>query len=120
MINIQKPGARLTNLVSLAGCFIAILSGCDSSGNAKTANQAPPAPIVTIAQPIAKDVVEWDEYAGRLEAVQTVEVRSRVNGYISQVNFKDGAKVKKGDLLYVIDPRPYVAERDRTAAEVDR
>ncbi|MFI4922634.1 MAG: efflux RND transporter periplasmic adaptor subunit, partial [Burkholderiales bacterium] len=120
MINFQKPGTRPTFLTGLAVCFVAILAGCDSSGNAKPANPGPPAAVVTMSQPIAKDVVEWDEYTGRLEAVQTVEVRARVNGYISQVNFKDGAKVKKGDLLYVIDPRPYIAERDRTAAEVDR
>ncbi len=93
---------------------------CACGPNAPATPASPPAPAVTVAQPIAKDVVEWDEYTGRLEAVQTVEIRARVNGYISQVNFKDGAKVKKGDLLYVIDPRPYVAERDRTAAEVDR
>ena len=118
--NFQERVTRPAFLAGLTACFVAILPGCDSSGNAKPANLGPPAAVVTMSQPIAKDVVEWDEYTGRLEAVQTVEVRARVNGYISQVNFKDGAKVKKGDLLYVIDPRPYVAERDRTAAEVDR
>ncbi|MGH8752669.1 MAG: efflux RND transporter periplasmic adaptor subunit [Burkholderiales bacterium] len=120
MINFPEQGTRPVVLAGLAACFIAILAGCDSSSNAKPANPGPPVAVVTVSLPIAKDVVEWDEYTGRLEAVQTVEVRARVNGYISQVNFKDGAKVKKGDLLYVIDPRPYVAERDRTAAEVDR
>ncbi|MGH8756047.1 MAG: efflux RND transporter periplasmic adaptor subunit, partial [Burkholderiales bacterium] len=120
MINFPEQGTRPVFLVGLAASFIAILAGCDSSSNAKPANPGLPVAVVTVSLPIAKDVVEWDEYTGRLEAVQTVEVRARVNGYISQVNFKDGAKVKKGDLLYVIDPRPYVAERDRTAAEVDR
>ncbi|MGH8753410.1 MAG: efflux RND transporter periplasmic adaptor subunit, partial [Burkholderiales bacterium] len=120
MINFSEPGLRPAFLAGLTACFVAILPGCDSSSNAKTANQLPPAPVVTVSQPIAKDVVEWDEYTGRLEVVQAVEIRARVNGYITQVNFKDGAMVKKGDLLYVIDPRPYVAERDRTAAEVDR
>ena len=120
MINFPKPVRKPAYLAGLAACLITILSGCDSSSNAKPANPGPPAAVVTVSQPIQKDVVEWDEYTGRLEAVQTVEVRARVNGYISQVNFKDGAKVKKGDLLYVIDPRPYIAERDRAAAEVDR
>lgn len=120
MINFPKPGTKPAFLAGLAACFVAILAGCDSSGDAKPANRVPPAAVVTVSQPIQKDVVEWDEYTGRLEAVQVVEVRARVSGYISQVNFKDGAKVKKGDLLYVIDPRPYIAERDRTAAEVDR
>jgi multidrug efflux system membrane fusion protein len=120
MINILKLTTRPEYVASLAVGFVAILAGCDSSSNAKLANQGPPPAVVTVAQPVAKDVVEWDEYTGRLEAVQVVEVRARVSGYISQVNFKDGAKVKKGDLLYVIDPRPYIAERDRTAAEVER
>lgn len=120
MINFLKLATRPTFLAGLATCFVAILAGCDSSSNAKPANPGPPAAVVTVSQPIQKNVVEWDEYTGRLEAVQTVEVRARVSGYLSQVNFKDGAKVKKGDLLYVIDPRPYVAVRDRTAAEVDR
>ncbi len=120
MINILKLATRPEYIASLAVGFVAILAGCDSSSNAKPANQGAPAPIVTVSQPIAKDVVEWDEYTGRLEAVQTVEIRARVSGYISQVNFKDGVKVKKGDLLYVIDPRQYVMERDRSAAEVER
>ena len=120
VVNFQERSTRPAFLAGLAACFIAILAGCDSSSNAKPANQALSAPVVTVSQPIAKDVVEWDEYTGRLEVVQAVEIRARVNGYITQVNFKDGAKVKKGDLLYVIDPRPYAAERDRTAAEVDR
>ncbi|HWN30723.1 MAG TPA: efflux RND transporter periplasmic adaptor subunit, partial [Burkholderiales bacterium] len=119
MIDFQKLGARPSFLASIAACFVvAILAACDSSSKAKPAG--PPAPVVTVSQPIAKEVVEWDEYTGRLEAVETVECRARVSGYISQVNFKDGVKVKKGDLLYVIDPRPYVAERDRSAAEVER
>lgn len=120
MINFPMSGTRPLFIAGLAACFVAILAGCDNSGNAKPANPGPPAAVVTVSQPIQKDVVEWDEYTGRLEAVQVVEVRARVSGYISQVNFKDGTKVKKGDLLYVIDPRPYVAVRDRTAAEVDR
>src|SRR5712691_4376208 len=98
--------------------LLSLLSACGP--NAPATPSSPPPPAVTVARPIAKEVVEWDEYTGRLEAVETVEIRARVSGYISQVNFKDGVKVKKGDLLYVIDPRPYVMERDRTAAEVER
>ena len=120
MIDIPEATARQVFFAVAAAFSIVVLSACDSSTNAKPANQTPPPAVVTVAQPIAKDVLEWDEYTGRLEAVQTVEVRPRVSGYISQINFKEGSKVKKGDLLYVIDPRPFIAERDRAAADVDR
>ena len=62
--------------------------------------------------------MEWDEYPGRLDAVDMVEVRARVSGYLESVHFKDGAEVKKGDLLFVIDPREYQAELDHAEAEV--
>ena len=78
----------------------------------------PPAAAVTVAQPTQKEVMEWDEYPGRLEATEMVEIRARVNGYLQSINFKDGAEVKKGDLLFVIDPRPYQAELDRAKAEL--
>jgi multidrug efflux system membrane fusion protein len=63
-------------------------------------------------------VVEWDEYQGWVEAVDTVAIRSRVSGYLDSIHFKDGAEVKKGDLLFVIDPRPYKAELDRAQADL--
>ena len=73
---------------------------------------------VTVNQPVARDVVEWDQYQGRLDAVESVEIRARVNGYLESINFKDGDEVKKGDLLFVIDPRPYQAELDRAQADL--
>src|SRR2546423_2818525 len=79
-----------------------------------------PPPAVTANQPVQREVVEWDEYPGRLEAVDMVEVRSRVSGYLQTVNFKDGAEVKKGDLLFVIDPRPYQAELDHAEANLNQ
>ncbi|HEX3800727.1 MAG TPA: efflux RND transporter periplasmic adaptor subunit [Verrucomicrobiae bacterium] len=81
------------------------------------AAERPPA-AVTANQPIQREVVEWDEFPGRLEAVDMVEVRARVSGYLESVHFKDGAEVKKGDLLFVIDPRQYQAEVDRTASDI--
>ena len=71
---------------------------------------APPPPKVTVSQPNSREVVEWEEYTGRLEAAESVEIRARANGYLQSIHFKDGAMVKKGDLLFVIDPRPYQAE----------
>ncbi len=67
------------------------------------------APPVTVASPLARTVVEWDEFAGQFEAVDYVEVRARVNGYLQSVHFQDGQMVKRGELLFVIDPRPYEA-----------
>jgi RND family efflux transporter MFP subunit len=65
-----------------------------------------------------REVVEWEEYTGRLEALESVEVRARVNGYLQSIHFKNGTTVKQGDLLFVIDPRPYQAELERAKAEV--
>jgi RND family efflux transporter MFP subunit len=75
---------------------------------------------VGVSKPLAKAVTDWDEYTGRLEAVQAVEVRARVSGYLQSVNFKDGAIVNKGDKLFVIDPRPYEAILNQAKAEVTR
>jgi RND family efflux transporter MFP subunit len=78
----------------------------------------PPPPKVTVSQPLNREVVEWEEYTGQLEAVESVEVRARVNGYLQSIHFKNGATVKQGDLLFVIDPRPYQAELERAKAEL--
>jgi RND family efflux transporter MFP subunit len=75
---------------------------------------------VTVATPLARDITDWDEYTGRLAAVDTVEIRARVAGYVQSVHFTDGALVKKGDLLFVIDPRPYQAALDETEAQLSR
>ena len=91
-------------------------AGCKPKSH--VAPQQPPA--VSVVQPIARDVVEWDEYIGRLESPETVEVRARVSGYLDKVHFKDGKEVKKGDLLFTIDRRPYQAEYDRAEAEHER
>src|SRR6266481_690238 len=90
-------------------------SGCRKA----SAPQQGPLPVnVVIA--IEKEVNEWDEFTGRLDPVESVEIRPRVSGYITEIHFEAGAIVKKGDLLCVIDPRPYQADFDRAAAEVDR
>jgi membrane fusion protein, multidrug efflux system len=80
----------------------------------------PPPPQVAVASVIERDVTEWDEFTGRLQAVDSVEVRPRVSGYVSAVRFSEGAIVRKGDLLFQIDPRPFQAEVDRLKAELDR
>jgi RND family efflux transporter MFP subunit len=105
--------------VSIAAVWLILLSitGCGSSGGAPSA--APP-PEVSVAQVLQRRVKDWDEFTGRLQAVETVEIRPRVSGYIDQVAFTEGKVVKRGDLLFVIDPRPYKADYDRAAADVKR
>lgn len=84
------------------------------------AQGGPPAPSVTVAQPLAKRVTQWDEYTGRFEALEQVEVRARVSGFLDAVHFKDGQIIKKGDLLFSIDPRPYKLAVDAAKAELAR
>ncbi|MBX9862939.1 MAG: efflux RND transporter periplasmic adaptor subunit [Hyphomicrobium sp.] len=82
--------------------------------------QAPPAPKVTVAPPIAKHITTWDEYSGRFEAVESVEVRPRVSGFVDKVHFKDGQIVKAGDPLFTIDPRPFEIAAESARAEIVR
>ena len=79
-----------------------------------------PLPEVTVAKVIHQPLREWQEFTGRLQAVNTVEIRPRVSGYIDRVAFEDGTRVKKGQLLFQIDPRPFQAEVDRLIAERSR
>ncbi len=110
---------KLKFFVSTAslGALLAVFAGC-SEKQAQAPGAQPP-PAVSVANPIEKAVVEWDEYTGRFEAMDTVEVRARVSGVLDEVKFTDGAVIKKGDLLFVIDPRPFqrVLDRDRAALQ---
>jgi multidrug efflux system membrane fusion protein len=85
-----------------------------------SAQNAPPPIPVTVAAPVAKRITQWDEYWGRFEAVERVDVRARVSGFIEQLHFKDGAMVKAGDLLFTIDKRPFQIAVDVAKAEVAR
>lgn len=87
---------------------------------AALAQGAPPAPPVQVAAPLAKRVTNWDEYTGRFEAREQVEVRARVSGFLDSIHFRDGDAVKKGDLLFTIDQRPYQLAVDAARAEVAR
>ena len=101
---------------SLAACAAITLGSCAKSGAPPSA----PPPEVSVAPVIEKRVKDWDEFTGRLQAVETVEIRPRVTGYIDKVAFTEGSLVKRGALLFVIDPRPYQAEYDHAAADVKR
>lgn len=87
------------------------------AGCGRPAPPAPAPPLVEVATPLAKRVTDWDDYSGRFEAVDAVEVRPRVSGAIESVHFEDGQTVQKGDLLFVIDPRPYAAASAQAKAE---
>src|SRR4051812_5255876 len=84
----------------------------------REATAAPPPAEVTVSRPLEHDVVEWDEYSGRLQAVDSVDVRARVSGFVDETPFQDGAIVQRGQLLFLIDPRPFQAELDRARAAV--
>jgi RND family efflux transporter MFP subunit len=95
-----------------------LLSGCDDKPAAST--NPPPLPSVTVSKPIQKSITEWDEYTGRFEALKTVGVRARVSGFIDSIHFKDGQIVKEGDLLFVIDQRPYKLAVDQAKSDLER
>ncbi len=99
-------------------CAALAVGGCGNSG--RGAQSAPPPPQVSVAKVLERPVKDWDEFTGRMQAVETVEIRPRVSGYIDRVAFTEGGQVKRGDLLFVIDPRPYQAETDRAAADLKR
>jgi membrane fusion protein, multidrug efflux system len=111
---LTKNAARILPVVVLSG---ALLPAC---GRTSAQPADPPPPKVTVAKAIGREVTEWDEFTGRLEAVNTVAIRPRVSGYVSAVRFTEGAIVRKGDVLFQIDARPFQAEVDRLRAEVVR
>jgi multidrug efflux system membrane fusion protein len=102
------PSRLAAALVLLAPVLAACGQGQPPGGG------APPPPTVTVAKPVERGVVDQDEYVGRFVAIDSVEVRARVSGYLDQIHFKDGQTVKQGDLLFTIDKRPF----ENTAAQV--
>ncbi|QBE66376.1 efflux RND transporter periplasmic adaptor subunit [Pseudoduganella lutea] len=107
-------GVLLTALGAVGAATV--MSGC-TDANSKTEPAAASAgPPVSAAVVVERPVAETQEFSGRLEAIEVVQIRPRVTGYITAVNFTPGTEVKKGDLLFVIDPRPYQAEADRAEA----
>ena len=93
-----------------------LLSGCGG----EQAPPAPPPPQVTVATPVQREVVDWDDYTGRFVAPQDVEVRPRVNGVVTAIHFRDGQDVRQGAPLFTIDPRPYRAALAQAQAQATR
>lgn len=97
-----------------------LTAGCHNDSASPTTPKVPPAAQVSVSNPIQRRLEDWDEFTGRLAAPQTVEIRSRVSGYLDKVHFQEGSLVRPGDLLVTIDPRPYRAVADRLAADLSR
>jgi len=113
----MNPNLLRPFLTVVAGAALAMLTGCS---HAAAQSQPPPAPSVTVAPVEQKDIVEWSEFTGRIEPVDSVEIRPRTSGYIQEVRFQSGQLVKKGDVLFVIDPRWNQATFDQRQAEYDQ
>jgi multidrug efflux system membrane fusion protein len=94
------------------------VAACDSQ-QASSSGQAPP-PEVGVARVLSKSVQQWDEYTGRISAIDTVELRPRASGYVQRVAYKEGQDVRQGDLMFQIDPRPYRAALDNALAQLAR
>src|SRR5690606_27130260 len=111
--------ALLATFVALlaAGGGYSLWNGTSATGAAQ-AQRAPPAPSVDIAPALGKTIIDWQDYSGRLEAIDRVDIRPLVSGTLTAVHFQDGSLVNKGDPLFTIDPRPYAAEVNRTAAQL--
>ena len=120
----QKPHSRrwphyllvAAGLIAVSGGSAVLLGRPSNPAVAQAAPAAPPP--VTVSPPVQKNVTEWDEYTGQFAAVDYVEIRARVSGYLTEIHFTDGQIVKKGDLLFVIDPRPYEIELQQAQAQL--
>ncbi len=107
---------RTAKIVAASVLMTAALYGCSQPSEA----QAPPAPSVTVAVPLVQAVQDWDEFTGRFEATQSVEVRARVGGYVSGVHFRDGDYVRRGQLLFSLDSRPAQAALASARAQLSQ
>ncbi len=108
------PNSRFSHLVPILSLLAAALAGCGQSQS--QAQTAPPPPQVTVAQPMKKMVADEEEYVGRFVAVDSVEVRARVSGYLDAIHFRDGQMVKAGEPLFTIDRRPFQTALDQARA----
>ncbi|WP_184082635.1 efflux RND transporter periplasmic adaptor subunit [Afipia massiliensis] len=109
-----RSGRNKSLLVFVTIAVGSILTACDKPAQQPAAS----APPVTVAQPTKRTVTDWDEFTGRFEAIQQVQIRARVTGFVTGIEFKDGAFVKTGDLLYVIDPRQYEATLEQARGQL--
>jgi len=114
---IENRALRTTALGVVLALTVAVIAGCSSEA-AETG--MPPAPDVSAATVLVKQISQWDDFSGRVEAVENVDLRPRVSGYIDRVNYEEGQEVRKGDVLFTIDSRSYRAELARAQADLAR
>jgi membrane fusion protein, multidrug efflux system len=110
----------MRRVIPVLAVSAALLVGVLTLGRSSKPPAPPPLQAVTVAQVAEREITEWDEFTGRLEAVDQVEIRPRVSGYIKRVTFAEGKEVKRGEVLFEIDPRPYEADLARAEAELER
>lgn len=116
-MSLQKTWGN-SHLSALGAMLLSLLLvGCD---NSVAQNAAPPAPAVSAADVVVKSISQWDSFNGRIEAVESVQLRPRVSGYIDKVNYTDGQEVKKGEVLFTIDDRTYRAALEQAQANLAR
>lgn len=116
-MSLQKTWGN-SHLSALGAMLLSVLLvGCD---NSVAQNAAPPAPAVSAADVVVKSISQWDSFNGRIEAVESVQLRPRVSGYIDKVNYTDGQEVKKGEVLFTIDDRTYRAALEQAQANLAR
>ncbi|HGG8713756.1 TPA: efflux RND transporter periplasmic adaptor subunit [Enterobacter asburiae] len=116
-MSLQKTWGNF-HLNALGAMLLSVLLvGCD---NSVAQNAAPPAPAVSAADVVVKSISQWDSFNGRIEAVESVQLRPRVSGYIDKVNYTDGQEVKKGEVLFTIDDRTYRAALEQAQANLAR
>lgn len=116
---LARSGTGIPTVALVTSLLVAAIATACSS-QAEPGAGMPPPPEVSVAQVLNKDVSRWDEFTGRVTAIETVELRPRVSGYVQQVAYQEGQEVKKGDLLFVIDPRPYKARLAQAEADLER
>ena len=111
-----RIGVVLAVVALASGMVVGFGESLGSDKSAPAANMPPPSGV-SVAQVVSRDVRQWDEFTGRVTAVETVELRPRVSGYVERVAYEEGQEVRKGDLLFLIDQRSYRAAFDRARAE---
>jgi len=116
----DQPGLsdRIEQYVDRLRALLSTILQGSAPETGSLAQPQPSAPLVTASRPVVREVVDWDEFTGRIDSVETVEVRARVPGYLEKVHFRDGQLVKEGDLLYTIDPRPFERVLETARAEL--
>lgn len=116
MISVMPSRRNVAITLSLA----LLMAGCGQTNSANPTAQTPPPPQVTVAKPVSKMVADEREFVGRFVAVNAVEIRARVSGYLETIEFRDGQRVEKGDLLFKIDPRPFETALAQAKAQLEQ